>query len=230
MAHRGHATRVPWASQCGAIAFSRRATAIASSRSSRRRVRLSKGHNVAGSRATIWCFSGVNRCRRAYRDDFDALHALGAVMRSAQMAGALQDVLETTVQYARERVQFGRPIGASRRCSRTRAAGRASRGGDRGRPRRPSRRGAIRRRLVQFAGDRGGENPVRRGGRHRRRHRPSGARRDRFTQEHRLHYSTRRLWSWRDEFGNEAYWSAPPGPRGRAAGADRLWHAITAAG
>ena len=25
-----------------------------------------------------------------------------------------------------------------------------------------------------------------------------------FTQEHQLHYLTRRLWSWRDEFGNEA--------------------------
>ena len=27
-----------------------------------------------------------------------------------------------------------------------------------------------------------------------------------FTQEHPLHFATRRLWSWRDEFGHEAYW------------------------
>ena len=27
-----------------------------------------------------------------------------------------------------------------------------------------------------------------------------------YTQEHPLHFATRRLWSWRDEFGNEAYW------------------------
>ena len=27
-----------------------------------------------------------------------------------------------------------------------------------------------------------------------------------FTYEHTLHHSTRRLWSWRDEFGTEADW------------------------
>jgi acyl-CoA dehydrogenase len=29
-----------------------------------------------------------------------------------------------------------------------------------------------------------------------------------FTLEHPLHRYTRRLWSWRDEYGNEAYWNA----------------------
>jgi len=51
-----------------------------------------------------------------------------------------------------------------------------------------------------------------------------------FTQEHRLHYWTRRLWSWRDEFGNEAFWARRLGGAVAAAGADRLWHGITAAG
>ncbi len=27
-----------------------------------------------------------------------------------------------------------------------------------------------------------------------------------FTQEHPLHFATRRLWSWRDEFGHETFW------------------------
>ena len=27
-----------------------------------------------------------------------------------------------------------------------------------------------------------------------------------FTQEHPLHFSTRRLWAWRDEWGAESYW------------------------
>src|SRR4029077_19378365 len=51
-----------------------------------------------------------------------------------------------------------------------------------------------------------------------------------FTQEHRLHYSTRRLWSWRDEFGNEAYWAHKLGGEIAAAGAERLCQGITAAG
>ena len=50
-----------------------------------------------------------------------------------------------------------------------------------------------------------------------------------FTQEHSLHRSTRRLWSWRDEFGNEAYWSRKIGERIAAAGADRLWQTIITA-
>ena len=28
-----------------------------------------------------------------------------------------------------------------------------------------------------------------------------------FTEEHRLHHWTKRLWAWRDEFGNESHWS-----------------------
>ena len=35
----------------------------------------------------------------------------GALMRSVQMAGALQRALGYSLQYANERVQFGRPIG-----------------------------------------------------------------------------------------------------------------------
>ena len=36
-----------------------------------------------------------------------------------------------------------------------------------------------------------------------------------FTYEHSLHFSTRRLWSWRAEFGSESRWAQRAGPRGR---------------
>lgn len=39
------------------------------------------------------------------------LKAAGAALRVAEMAGALERVLEMTVTYANERVQFGKPIG-----------------------------------------------------------------------------------------------------------------------
>jgi acyl-CoA dehydrogenase len=48
-----------------------------------------------------------------------------------------------------------------------------------------------------------------------------------FTREHSLHYSTRRLWSWRDEFGNESYWQQRLGRKVAAAGADALWPMLT---
>ncbi|TXL64636.1 acyl-CoA dehydrogenase family protein [Zeimonas arvi] len=41
----------------------------------------------------------------------DALAALGAALRAAQLAGAMRRVLAMTVRYAGEREQFGRPIG-----------------------------------------------------------------------------------------------------------------------
>ena len=48
-----------------------------------------------------------------------------------------------------------------------------------------------------------------------------------FTHEHTLHHFTRRLWSWRDEFGNEAFWQRRLGERLAATGADGLWDFIT---
>ena len=38
-----------------------------------------------------------------------------------------------------------------------------------------------------------------------------------FTYEHSLHHATRRLWAWREEFGNEAHWADPARPHGRGA-------------
>jgi acyl-CoA dehydrogenase len=50
-----------------------------------------------------------------------------------------------------------------------------------------------------------------------------------FTYEHSLHHATRRLWSWREEFGNEAVWAARLGKMVAKHGADELWPFITQA-
>ncbi|MGB3952195.1 MAG: acyl-CoA dehydrogenase family protein, partial [Solirubrobacterales bacterium] len=47
------------------------------------------------------------------------------------------------------------------------------------------------------------------------------------TREHRLQYFTRRLWSWRDEDGNEQLWGHWLGRRVLGRGADALWPSIT---
>jgi acyl-CoA dehydrogenase len=47
-----------------------------------------------------------------------------------------------------------------------------------------------------------------------------------FTQEHPLHFATRRLWAWRDEFGHEAYWQQRIGMQVCAAGGDALWQRL----
>src|SRR5690606_19682029 len=47
-----------------------------------------------------------------------------------------------------------------------------------------------------------------------------------FTREHSLHYQTRRLWAWRDEFGNETWWQQRLGREVAKLGADALWPTI----
>jgi acyl-CoA dehydrogenase len=48
-----------------------------------------------------------------------------------------------------------------------------------------------------------------------------------FTQEHPLHFATRRLWSWRDEFGNESFWQERIGRLVCERGGDALWPMLT---
>jgi len=47
------------------------------------------------------------------------------------------------------------------------------------------------------------------------------------TEEYRLHFLTKQLWAWRDEFGNEAYWQARLGRRALQAGGPGLWPLLT---
>lgn len=47
-----------------------------------------------------------------------------------------------------------------------------------------------------------------------------------YTDEHRLQYTTRRLWAWRDEFGSEAEWSAVVG-RSFCAPTSNVWPRVT---
>lgn len=48
-----------------------------------------------------------------------------------------------------------------------------------------------------------------------------------FTLEHPLRLATTRLWSWRDECGNEAAWQAEIGRAALDAGSDGLWPLVT---
>jgi hypothetical protein len=49
-----------------------------------------------------------------------------------------------------------------------------------------------------------------------------------FTYEHSLHFLTRRLWSWRAEFGGESRWAIALGRQVVARGAGALWEELTA--
>ncbi|MBV9252334.1 MAG: acyl-CoA dehydrogenase, partial [Acetobacteraceae bacterium] len=48
-----------------------------------------------------------------------------------------------------------------------------------------------------------------------------------FTKEYALQLSTRRLWSWREEFGSDVEWAARVGAFACGRGADQLWPMLT---
>ncbi len=154
------------------------------------------------------------------------LRAAGAAIRTVQIAGALAHALAVSVSYAQTRVQFGRPIGkfqaiqhnlaniASQTAAAIAAADMASEALTHG----------LSPLVVGAAKARAGEAASIAAGLAHQSHGAIG-----FTREYELHNVTRRLWSWRDEFGNEAEWNGVVGRAALAAGADGLWPALTAA-
>lgn len=150
--------------------------------------------------------------------------ALAALMRVQQMAGAAQRVLEIALTYARERKQFGRPIGAFQAIqqllaelagqvaalqSAAESAADAAAAGDLGLP-----TAAAKVRAGEAAGRIGAIA-----------HQVLGAMG--FTYEHRLHHFTRRLWVWRDDYGNDSAWAVQIGQAVAAAGAGAVWPGLS---
>jgi acyl-CoA dehydrogenase len=152
------------------------------------------------------------------------LMAEGALYRSVQMAGALERILELSLQYANERVQFGRPIAKFQAIQHMLAvlAGHVAAASAAADAAVEASRKAPDEFAVSVAKSRTGEAAGKGAEIAHQVHGAMG-----YTREHNLHYSTRRLWSWRDEFGNESYWQSRLGRMIASRGADALWPLLT---
>lgn len=156
------------------------------------------------------------------------LYRLAALARSVQIAGALGEVLELTVRYAGEREQFGRPIGRFQAVAHQVAvlAGLAAAAGAAADAAVASlSHGTEPTDLTLAVAAAKTRTSAAAGPAARIAHQVHGA--IGFTQEHRLHHLTRRLWSWREEFGSGERWAAELGRAVVTAGADELWPTIT---
>lgn len=148
---------------------------------------------------------------------------LAALARAIQIAGALEAVLEQTVDYAAQRHQFGSPLNRFQAVQELMVGvaqeAAAAAGAVRAAIQEPSPYlvAAAKARASRAAG------AAARGA-----HQVHGA--IGFTHEHALHLHTRRLWSWRDEYGSEAEWSRVLGEMVRDAGPGGLWPLITREG
>ena len=162
----------------------------------------------------------------------DCVHWLGALARSAQIAGAGAAALDLALKYGAERSQFGKPLSGFQ---------------------------AIQHYLADLAGvvasvdaitmaacvglDNRGMAPAGRNARFeiaaakcraseavekltRLSHQVHGA--IGFTYEYGLHFLTRRLWAWRAEFGGAGEWGEYLGRIAVEVGGDGIWPTITA--
>jgi acyl-CoA dehydrogenase len=226
----GSADRVPWGAQAThTLAFARAAD------QSGYLVLLPQGsgrtapyRNLANEPRDSLTVEGVtlpaHAVRPAPRDCVAGLVPFGALIRAQQMAGAMERCLDHALRYATERKQFGRAIGkfqavqmmlaeaAGHYAAATAAADLAAEawGSDAfgfavavAKARTGEAAGKVAEICHQVHGAMG------------------------FTQEHPLHFATRRLWSWRDEFGNEPFWQERIGRLVCANGGDALWPMLT---
>jgi len=152
---------------------------------------------------------------------------LSALWRVGQMAGAMDTLLVRTVEHARDRVQFGKPIGSFQAVQQqlalfgaetaavSCAAQAAFRSASRGDAHFEIAAAKLRANLaVETA------TAVA--------HQVHGA--IGFTREHDLRHYTQRLLSWRSEFGNDRHWSEALGQAVISRGVDTFWADLTARG
>ena len=224
----GQAARVPWASQAGMIVvLARRGRGHAVATVPLKACRVESGVNLAGEPRDTLTFRNVRLpadAARSVSPGWDHLLARGALARSVQMVGALERVLELTVEYVQARTQFGRSLGRfqavqhelARLAGETVAAAAAVDGAVRAASRGD---GAMEMAAAKVRAGEAGSTGARIA------HQLHGA--IGFTHEHQLHRLTTRLWSWRDEFGAEREWAARLGRFAAGAGPASYWDWFT---
>jgi acyl-CoA dehydrogenase len=186
------------------------------------------GQNAAGEPRDRLHFDAVPaRTAACSREVARELTDLGALWRVGQMAGAMHAVLARTVDHARDRVQFGKPIGGFQAIQQQLAvfgaeaaavgcaAEAAFRSAARGEARFEIAAAKLRANLaVETA------TAVA--------HQVHGA--IGFTREHDLRHFTQRLLAWRSEFGSDRHWSEILGQAVIARGVDAFWADLTGRG
>ncbi|MGE0314164.1 MAG: acyl-CoA dehydrogenase family protein [Lautropia sp.] len=226
----GHAAAVPWARHLDAVlaiasAEGRGQTAITVPL---QKLAIRPGVNAAGEPRDALSFDGVevdaSTLTWADADLASLWWRRSALARCQQMAGAMQWIRDRTLAYAMERRQFGRAIGEfqsvqhlmARLYAHVSAATMAADiglGVSTGVPLHDDVASAK-----SVVGEAAGAVAA-------IAHQLHGAMG--YSWEYPLHHRTRRLWAWRDEFGNEREWQIALGRRAAARGAIALWENLT---
>jgi acyl-CoA dehydrogenase len=225
----GAVARVPWGHAVGALALladgpDGPAVVVVDPAAAA----ITPGRNLAGEPRDRVDLDGVRPLATASApaDAAAALRRRGALSRAALVAGACRSTLDLTVRYTGERVQFGRPVSAFpavaahlvRIAEQAEVAAMAVRSaaanaGEDGEPAdldvavaavaASEAAGAVAAAAHQATGAMG------------------------MTREFALGALTRRLWSWRDEWGGGRAWAVELGHALAAGGADAFWPTLS---
>jgi acyl-CoA dehydrogenase len=192
------------------------------------KLRIEAGLNLANDTSDIIVFDKVEPLTaKPAPKGFDQtnLMLMGGVVRSLQIAGALESILDISVRYAGERVAFEKPIAKfqavqhnlARLAGESAAALAAATSAADTLANATTLDDAVYLEAVSAkircaeAAEKGSAIA----------HQVHGA--IGFTIEHILHRFTLRALAWRDDFGSESYWAVELGKRVAARGADELW-------
>lgn len=147
-----------------------------------------------------------------------------ACARSVQMSGAIERLLEISSEYVKTRVQFGRTLSQFQAIQQSVAvlAEQSEAAAVAAHCAWYALEGPHEALWTAMAKTRVGEAATTAAATSHQVHGAIG-----FTREYVLHSYTRRLWSWRVEFGDERRWAADAGRR-LAAAPDGFWAALTA--
>ena len=192
---------------------------------------IEPGSSLCGeSRDRVSCeHTTVQQAAHGHSLQASSVLRMGAALRAAQMAGALESVLSRSLGYAGERQQFGRLIQKFQAVQHNLAelAGEVSAAVAAA----DTARCAIETHgvgdpraflAVACAKIRCGQAATNGAAIAHQVHGAIG-----FAREYPLHQLTRRLWTWRDDYGSETEWAERLGASICALGADNLWEHLT---
>lgn len=221
----GEVGRVPWASVAADILVPVGGQMLMLDRSAPGR-EFEPGHNLAGEpRETVRIADSPATVVSG--PSLSDVKIRASQLRGAQLIGALEGAVRSTSEHVRGREQFGRPLasfqlvssGVATMVSETAAA-----------------QAAFEAAMVEMEHGHAAREPYAEAARvvlgraatevARLAHQLHGAMG--ITREHHLHRVSRRLWSWRDEWGAQHLQAARLGARTTEAGPDELWQLVTA--
>ena len=232
----GRAFNVPWAHSSRWAVVANDAGRLALVDLRQPTVSLEAGSNFAGEERDTLHFAharihAIGQLQIA--DVQEPVWLFGALIRACMLVGALESSLDKAVGYANERAQFGKAIGKFQAIQQQLAQMAGAIGAAR-----MATQVALRSACDALQAEPGwrsslafdvavakvcaGEAATLATSIAHQVHGAIG-----FTHEHTLHFTTRRLWSWRDEFGSDSQWADVLGQAAIAAGGKGFWAGLT---